>query len=63
MVLIKNVTTTTKGDRYLRAQHDTILIKVIDEATRTRLLQLQNKLSSVEFAFKEVNSFPFLCII
>jgi len=26
MVLIKNVTTTTKGDRYLKAQHYTILV-------------------------------------
>jgi hypothetical protein len=33
MVLIKNVTTTSKGDRYLRAQHYTILTKVVDEAT------------------------------
>jgi len=30
MVLIKNVI-TTKGDRYLRAQHYTILTKVVDE--------------------------------
>jgi hypothetical protein len=33
MVLIKNVTTTINGDRYLRAQHYTILIKVVEEAT------------------------------
>jgi hypothetical protein len=33
MVLIKNVTTSTKGDRYLRAQHYTILTKVMDEVT------------------------------
>jgi hypothetical protein len=63
MVLIKNVTITTKGDQYLKAQHYTILTKVIDEAIQTHLLQLHNKLSSVQFAFKEVNSFPFLCII
>jgi hypothetical protein len=33
MVLIKNVTTTTKGDQYLKAQHYTILTKVMDKAT------------------------------
>jgi hypothetical protein len=33
MVLIKNVTTTTKGNQYLRAQLYTILTKVMDEAT------------------------------
>jgi hypothetical protein len=33
MLLIKNVTTTSKGDRYLRAQYYTILTKVVDEAT------------------------------
>jgi hypothetical protein len=38
MVLIKNVTTTTKGDRYLRAQHYTILTKVVDETTQACLL-------------------------
>jgi len=32
MVLIKNMTTTKKGDQYLRAQHYTILTKVMDEA-------------------------------
>jgi hypothetical protein len=34
MVLIKNVTTTTtsKGNQYLRAQHYTILTKVVDKA-------------------------------
>jgi hypothetical protein len=62
MVLINNVITTSKGDRYLKAQHFTILTKVIDEITQARLLQLHNKLSSVQFALKEVNSFPFLCI-
>jgi hypothetical protein len=36
MVLIKNVTTTIKGDRY--SQHYIILTKVVDEATRARLL-------------------------
>jgi hypothetical protein len=43
MVLIKNVITTTKGDRYLKAQHYTILTKVVDETTQAHLLQLHNK--------------------
>jgi len=38
MVLIKNVTTTTKGDRYLTAQHYTILTMVVDEVIRSHLL-------------------------
>jgi hypothetical protein len=46
MLLIKNVTTTSKGDQYLKAQHYTILTKVVDEATQTRFLQLHIKLSS-----------------
>ncbi len=33
MVLIKNVTTTTKENRYLKAQHYIILTKVVDEST------------------------------
>jgi hypothetical protein len=32
MVLIKNVTIISKGDRYLKAQHYKILTKVVDEA-------------------------------
>jgi hypothetical protein len=32
IVLIKNVI-TSKGDRYLKVQHYTILTKVVDEAT------------------------------
>jgi hypothetical protein len=63
MVLIKNVITTTKGDRYLTAQYYIILTKVVDEATQARPLQLHNKLSNAQFTFKEVNSYPFLCII
>jgi hypothetical protein len=63
MVLIKNVTTTTKGDRYLKAQHYTILTRVVDKAIRTHFLQFHNKLSNVQSTFKEVNSCPFLCII
>jgi len=63
IILIKNVTTTTKGDQYLTAQHYTILTKVVDEATQTHLLQLHNKLLSAQSTFKEVNSYPFLCII
>ncbi len=46
IILIKNVTTTTKGDQYFTAQHYTILTKVVDEVTRTHLLQLHNKLLS-----------------
>jgi len=52
MVLIKNVT-TTKGYPHLGAQHYTILTKVVDETTQTYLLQLHNKLSSAQFAFKK----------
>ncbi len=63
MVLIKNVKTITKGDQYLKAQHYTILTKVVDEATQAHFLQLHNKLSSVQSTYKEVNSYPFLCII
>jgi hypothetical protein len=38
MVLIKNVTTrTSKGNQYLKAQHYTILTKVVDGAIQTRL--------------------------
>ncbi len=33
MVLIKNVTTTTKEDRYSKAKHNIILTKVLDETT------------------------------
>jgi len=33
MVLIKNVTTTIKGDQYLRAQHYIILTKVVEKVT------------------------------
>jgi hypothetical protein len=38
MVFIKNVTTTTKGDQYLRAQHYTIITKVVDEVTKAHFL-------------------------
>jgi len=38
MGIIKNVTTTTKGDRYLKAKHYTILIKIVDKTTQTQLL-------------------------
>ncbi len=33
MFFIKNVTTITKGDQYLRAKYYTILTKVVDKAT------------------------------
>jgi hypothetical protein len=60
MVLIKNVTITSKGNQYLMAQHYTILTKVINETTWVHLLKSHNKLSSVQSAFKKVNSFSFL---
>jgi hypothetical protein len=63
MVLIKNVTITIKRNRYLKAQHYTILTKVVNEATRVHLLHLHNKLSNAQSTFKEVNSFPFFCMI
>jgi hypothetical protein len=46
MLLIKNVTTTSKGYRYLKAQHYRILTKVVDKTTQAHLLQLHNKLSN-----------------
>jgi len=47
IVLIKNVTTTSKGDQYLKAQQYIILTKVVDETTQAYLLQLHNKLNQV----------------
>jgi hypothetical protein len=38
MVFTKNLTTTTKGYRYLKAQPYTILTKVVDETTQAHLL-------------------------
>ncbi len=38
MVLIKNMTTTLKGDWYLGAQNYIILIEVVDEVTQAHLL-------------------------
>jgi hypothetical protein len=58
MVLIKNVT-TTKGYQHLGAQHYTILTKVVDETTQIYLLQLHNKLSSVQSTFKKGKFFSF----
>jgi hypothetical protein len=63
MLLIKNVTTTSKKDRYLRAQNYTILTKVVNEAIQVRLFQLHSKLSSAQPALKEVSLFPIICII
>jgi hypothetical protein len=63
MVLIKNVTITSKGDWYLKAQHYTILTKVVDETIWVCFLQLHNKLSNVQPALKEVHFFPILHII
>jgi len=47
----------------LKAQHYTILTKVVDETIQACLFQLHNKLSSVQPALKEINSFPILHII
>jgi hypothetical protein len=38
MVLIKNVTITSKGDWYLMAQNYKILIKVVDKVVQACLL-------------------------
>ncbi len=54
---------TNKRKLYLRAQHYTILTKVVNKTIRAHLLQFRNKLLSAQSAFKEVNSFPFFCII
>jgi hypothetical protein len=35
MVLIKNVIATSKGDKYLKAQHSIIFTKVVDVTTQT----------------------------
>jgi hypothetical protein len=61
MVLIKHVALTTKGDRLLRIQiHYTIFNKVVDETIWTHLLQLHNKLSSIQPTFREVNFIRFV---
>jgi len=53
MVLIKNVTTTSKGNRYLKAHHYTILAKVVDEAIQTCLFQFHSKLTNVQLTLKK----------
>jgi hypothetical protein len=63
MLLIKNVTTTSKIYRYLKAQHYTILTKLVDKAIKVRVLWLHNKLSNAQLALREVSLFPILCII
>jgi hypothetical protein len=60
MVLIKNAATTSKGNRYLRAQQYTILTKVVDEIIQTCVFKLHNKLSIVQLALRQVNSFLFI---
>jgi hypothetical protein len=40
------VKTTSKGDKYLKAQHYKILTKVVDEIIWIRLFWLHNKLST-----------------
>jgi hypothetical protein len=47
MVLIKNMVATSKGDRFLQAQHYIIFNKFVDEGVQACLLQLHNKLSSI----------------
>jgi hypothetical protein len=57
MVLIKNVATTSKENRYLKTQQQTIFTKVVDEVIPILLLKLHNKLSIVQPTLREVNSF------
>jgi len=63
MLLIKNVTITSKKYRYVRAQHYTILTKLVNKTTQTCVLELHNKLSSAQLALREVSLFPIICII
>ncbi len=63
MLLIENVTTTSKRDQYLKEQHYTILTKVVDETTQICFFQLRNKLSNAQPALKEISLFPIVCII
>jgi hypothetical protein len=46
MVLVKNVTTITINNQFLRAQPYTILSKGVDDNVKTQLLQLHTKLTS-----------------
>jgi hypothetical protein len=43
MMLIKNVASTLKGDRFLRTQYQTLLSKVVDGGVRTCFFQLTTK--------------------
>jgi hypothetical protein len=60
ITLIKNVTTTSKGDRYWKAQHYTILTEIVDETTQACFLYLHKKLSNVQPTSKKGKflSFP-----
>jgi hypothetical protein len=63
MLLIKNMITTSKGYWYLKAQHYTILTKVVGETIQAHLLQLDSKLWNAQPTLKELSLFPILCII
>ncbi len=63
MLLIKNVTTTSKGIWYIKAQHYTILTKVVYKTTWTHIFKLHSKLSGAQLALKEVSLSPILCTI
>ncbi len=57
---LKKVSTTSKGDQYLKTHQYTILTKVVDEATQARLLKLHDKLSIVWPTLREVIFFLFI---
>jgi hypothetical protein len=57
MVLIKNVTTTSKEYLYLKIKNYIIIVKVVDEATQAHILKMHNKLLTTQHALKKVNYF------
>jgi hypothetical protein len=54
MILMKNVTITKYGDRYLHADNFTILGKVVEEDVRARLIDLHNKFTGNQPPVREV---------
>jgi hypothetical protein len=62
MVLIKNVTTTSKGYQYLKAQHYKILTKVVDEITQTFFLVTQ-QIIKCSTCIERGKSISIFCII
>ncbi len=62
MVLIKECDNNIKRRLIFKGTTLQNLMKIVDEAIGACLLQLHKKLSNVQSIFKEVNSFPFLCI-